>query len=399
MRKNFLQRLQKVKLTDILSVFNFLIAIIPAFFYKIICKPFWLICEYSEEARDNAYYFFKYMRKVHPEINCVYAIDKESVDYKRLKGMPVVQYGSIKHWILYLAAQVNISSQKGGKPNAAICYLLEVYEIIRNKRVFLQHGIIKDDLPYVHYEQSKISLFTTSVQREYEYVSRNFGYKNNEVQKLGLCRFDDLVDLSNGDYILVMPTWRQWIAEPDILNRKESSNFSETQYFKRWNDFLSSKELYAMLEKYNKKLVFYPHRNMQKFIKSFYDLNNDRIIIAEFPKYDAHELLKKCSLLITDYSSVAMDFAYLNKPIIYYQFDYKKFRKNHLEEGYFSYINDGFGEVVQSKNQIIKLIENYITSNFKLKEVYKKRINDFFDLRDKKNCERTYKAILNLVKE
>ena len=122
-------------------------------------------------------------------------------------------------------------------------------------------------------------------------------YKIPNLQKLGLCRFDDLVDLSNGDYILVMPTWRQWIAEPDILNKKESSNFSETQYFKRWNDFLSSKELYAMLEKYNKKLVFYPHRNMQKFIKSFYDLNNDRIIIAEFPKYDAHELLKKCSLL------------------------------------------------------------------------------------------------------
>ena len=138
---------------------------------------------------------------------------------------------------------------------------------------------------------------------------------------------------------------------------------------------------------------------MQKFIKSFYGLNNERIIIAEFPKYDAHDLLKKCSLLITDYSSVAMDFAYLNKPVIYYQFDYKKFRKNHLEEGYFSYVHDGFGEVIKNQTQLINLIENYIFSNYKLKENYQNRINDFFDLRDSNNCERTYNAILELIED
>ena len=396
MKKNFWQRLQRVKLNDVLSIFAFLFAIIPSFIYKHTHKPFWLICEYSEEARDNAYYFFKYMTKYHKDIRCIYAINKKSPDYLRVANYETVQYGSFMHWIYYLAAEINISSQKGGKPNAALCYLLEVYRILKNKRVFLQHGIIKDDLPYVHYENAKISLFTTSVQREFEYVASNFGYKNNEVQKLGLCRFDDLKDTSTGEYILIMPTWRQWIASPDTINHKESNLFTSTQYFQKWHDLLTDENLLETLKKYNKKIIFYPHRNMQKFIKAFANLENEYIYITKFPEYDAHKLLKKCSLLITDYSSVAMDFAYLNKPTIYYQFDYEKFRKNHLEEGYFSYKDDGFGEIVTKNSELLELIEFYITNNFELKEEYKNRINNFFDLRDKNNCKRTYEAILDL---
>ncbi len=55
---------------------------------------------------------------------------KNSVDYENVKKTgKTVKYGSFAHWILYLTAKVNISSQKGGKPNYAVCYLLEVYGI------------------------------------------------------------------------------------------------------------------------------------------------------------------------------------------------------------------------------------------------------------------------------
>ena len=88
----------------------------------------WLVCEEYNEARDNGYWLYKYIRKAHPEQDVVYAINKESVDYEKIKNLgEVIQYGSIKHWAYYLAASINISSQKGGKPNAAVCYLLEVY--------------------------------------------------------------------------------------------------------------------------------------------------------------------------------------------------------------------------------------------------------------------------------
>lgn len=398
MKKNFFQKLQKVKISDLLHIFLFIIAIIPSIIYRHTHQKFWLICEYEMEARDNGFYFYQYMINNHPNQRVIYAISPNSYDYSRVKQLgEVVKYGSLMHWILYLSADINISSQKGGKPNAAVCYLLEVYGILKNKRVFLQHGVIKDNLPYVHYKNAKFSMFTTSTKKEYEYVSQNFGYPDGIIKQVGLCRFDDLIDTSNGEIILVMPTWREWIAHHDNENKKveDTANFKNTEYYQKWNSLLNSNELYQILNKYNKKLIFYPHRNMQPYLKDFVT-NNDRIIIANFPNYDVHKLLNSSSLLLTDYSSVAMDFAYLNKPIIYYQFDYEKFRKHHMEEGYFSYQRDGFGEIGKDEGTIIKIIETNICNEYKLLPKYKDRINEFFDIRDSKNCERTYDEILKL---
>lgn len=398
MRKNFLQRLQKIKINDILHIFLFILAIIPSFIYKITHKSHWLICDYENEARDNGYYFYKYMRENHKDKIVWYAINKKSPDYIKVKPLgKVVKYGSFFHWILYLSASINISSQKGGKPNAAICYFLEVFGILKNKRVFLQHGIIKDDLPYIHYKNAKFSLFTTSTKKEFEYVKNNFGYPDGVVKQLGLCRFDDLKDTSDKETILIMPTWRQWIANKDYKTKEAESfeNFTETEYFKMWTSLLKSKELYQILEQNNKKIIFYPHRNMQPFINDFKEFSNERITIANFPTYDVHELLKEAYLLITDYSSVAMDFCYMEKPVIYYQFDYEKFRKYHMERGYFSYKRDGFGKIIDNEKELIEEIKNKINV-YELEDKYKERVNLFFDLKDSNNNKRTYEAIKEL---
>ena len=91
--------------------------------------------------------------------------------------------------------QKSISSQKMGKPNAAICYVLEVYGILRNKRAFLQHGIITADLSFLYYPHTKMSLFVTSTYDEWKYVNDRYGYPEGYVQELGLCRFDQLHDM------------------------------------------------------------------------------------------------------------------------------------------------------------------------------------------------------------
>ena len=75
---------------------------------------------------------------------------------------------------------------------------------------------------------------------------------------------------------------------------------------------------------------------MQKFGTVFCSKSH-HIKIADEKGYDVQKLLMKAALLVTDYSSVSMDFAYMNKPIIYYQFDSSKYRENQLQEGYFKY--------------------------------------------------------------
>ena len=65
MEKTFFQRLQKVKPSDLLHLILFVLAIIPAMIYKKTHKPFWLISECKDEARDNGYWLFKYISEHH----------------------------------------------------------------------------------------------------------------------------------------------------------------------------------------------------------------------------------------------------------------------------------------------------------------------------------------------
>ena len=210
-----------------------------------------------------------------------------------------------------------------------------------------------------------------------------------------MCRYDTLQNEATGDIIIIMPTWRQWIAQNSKKMKKVEgvTTFENTNYYEKWLKFLNSDKLEEICRQNKKKVIFYPHRNMRKFAESFKMINKDFIEVATWPEYDMQELLKKGSLLITDYSSVAMDFAYLNKPIIYYQFDYERFRKWHLEEGYFNYEKYGFGKIEIELEGLIDSIKYNIENKFKLDIKYQNRINTFFDLRDKNNCERTYYAI------
>ena len=59
--------------------------------------------------------------------------------------------------------------------------------IIKGKKIFLQHGIIKDNLTYLYNNNVNLDLFSCSAKPEYEYVKSLYGYKDNVVQMLGLC--------------------------------------------------------------------------------------------------------------------------------------------------------------------------------------------------------------------
>ena len=399
MEETFFQKLQRVKIGDIGHIFLFLFALPVALIYKLFRRDLWLVCDNANEARDNGYWFYKYVREAYPEQDIVYAISKKSKDFLRVRDLgKTVDYGSYIHWVLYLTAKKNISSQKGGKPNAAVCYFLEVNGILKNTRVFLQHGVIKDDMPWLYYENTKMKMFVCSTFREWKFVSETYHYPAGYVKELGLCRFDGLHDFEvKPKQILLMPTWRSWIATPTSASYEieDVSEFENTEYFRAWNEFLNSERLANILEKNDLKLIFYPHRDMQIFLDKF-GIRSDRIITAKFPEYDVQELLKESAYLITDFSSIAMDFAYMKKRLMYYQFDYEDFRKGQYGEGYFSYENDGFGKVCYTLETALNEIETAVKENFVNQEIYLKRHDEFFDLYDTNNCERNYRAIKEL---
>lgn len=395
-----MNRLKYVKISDIFALIQFLIILPFALIGKMFLKNYWLICEDKNEARDNGYWLYKWIRENHPEQKLIYAINKKCVDYKKVKDIgKVISYGGWIHWFWYIVAEKNISSQKGGKPNAAVGYLFEVaIPIWKHKRYFLQHGVIKDDLKWLYNACCKFSLFVTSTIDETKSIQENYGYPEGVVQCLGLARFDSLHDfVVDNDLILVMPTWRRWLANPIKRNKNLDNlkDFSKTDYCIKWNEFLNSQELHLLLKKYDKKIIFYPHRNMQKFI-GYFNTEFDNIKIANSKEYDVQDLLKKAALLITDYSSVFFDFAYMLKPVIFYQFDEKKFRENQYQTGYFDYSNNVIGSQVVEIEKLLNFIDLNIKNQFKLPDENKQQIKNYFKFYDSENCKRNYEAINKL---
>lgn len=359
-------------------------------------RGIWMFRERGTDARDNGYWMFRYMKEQHPEIDSVYAITKDSPDLERLSEWKdsVVTQNSFKHYLLMWKTDCMISTHVGGGFPNKVGGTLPLYKLVKKispkKIVFLQHGIIKDNLVGLHASNCQFDVFVCGAKPEYDYVKKMYDHPEGVVQYTGLARFDLLHDfVVNPKQILLMPTWRGWLA--DLRCR-----FEESEYYLQYKELLTSPELHALLKANDMTLVFYPHHEVQPHIDSFKKLKlPPQVIIASKYEYDVQTLLKESALLITDYSSIFFDFAYMRKPIIYFLFDEERFHKEHHYEGYFDY-HDSFGIPTENTAELIQAIKKNIERNFVVEDQYRQRMDSFFPLYDTSNRERIYQAICKL---
>lgn len=358
-------------------------------------KHVWIVSERGTDARDNGYHFYRYVRERHPEQQVYYIIDRKSPDYSKVAALGnVVQRGSLKHWLLYLGAEIKISTHIDGYVPENNWSYLKFAAKRKGKTVFLQHGITKDNIEGLNKHNTGLSLFICGAKPEYDYILSHFGYSEQELKYTGFARFDRLHDCSIRRQVLIMPTWRSWLSTK--LDGVTSKDVEDIAYLRCWSSVLRSGQLQKMAERYDVSFVFYPHYEVQPFLALFQDAQ-PCVTIADFAHFDVQQLLKESMLLITDYSSVFFDFAYMAKPVLYYQFDEAEFRAHHYAQGYFDYRRDGFGEVVAEETELLDLIEEYLAGDCHLKPVYQKRSDGFFPLHDDKNCERIFREIKNLT--
>ena len=311
--------------------------------------------ERGTDARDNGYHFYRYLKMNHPEIKVYYIIDKKSVDYEKVKE-DAVQYGSLKNYWIVANAQKLISSHYAmslpgiGSKVFRLCRL-------HKKFYFLQHGITQNSVSFLMRENAPMRLFVCGAKPEFDFITETFGHEENVVQYTGFARYDALEVEKVNRQILLMPTWRQYI--------KTEEQFLISSYYQEFQKLINDDKLIGFLEQENIDLIFYPHYEIQKWL-SLFSSKSKNIILASFSKYDVQTLLKESSLLITDYSSVFFDFAYMEKPVVYFQFDEHEFFENHYAKGYFDYRTMGFGEVCNDTDNIINYILEYANIDFKI---------------------------------
>ncbi|MCR5025930.1 MAG: CDP-glycerol glycerophosphotransferase family protein [Methanobrevibacter sp.] len=193
-------------------------------------------------------------------------------------------------------------------------------------------------------------LITTSKNIN-KYYSEAFQIDESKIKALGLPRADyyfkehDLNSLRenfNKKYsvddskkiILYAPTFRE---------DKQFNNVFDYIDLDKFNEELSGDYVLAL------RL----HPKIKKFYSEDISVDGEYIDCSDYE--NEQELLLLADILITDYSSIMIEFSLLNKPIIFFAYDLDNYLEN--ERGfYLDYKNDLPGPIVFDSNQLIKVI-------------------------------------------
>lgn len=368
----------------------------------VLTKPFlkrkhiWLVFEkFCTMAQDNGYYFFKYcMENLTEEEkkNIYYVIDKNAPDYSKVKqyGKHVIPFMSLKHCIYILAASLYV----GSDAKSHLYAWRSKTSLIRSKMInrpifFLQHGVtaLKDVSKIFGVNgSSAMTYFTTTSKFEQEIVVNELHYKKENAPITGFTRWDVLEDTSSKEdrLILMMPTWRSWLEEVT------DEDFQKSDYYINYSHILQDNTLVNILEKYNVRMIFYIHPKFASFQKNF-TVVGDRITLVPFGSEPLNEIIKKCHMLITDYSSVCWDVYYQKKPVVFYQFDFDKYNIAH--GSFIDMETELFGRRATDEKTLLRHVEECISSGFKMLDEDEKKHSYYFEYIDDKNSQRTYEYL------
>ena len=196
-----------------------------------------------------------------------------------------------------------------------------------------------------------------------------------------------------------MSTWRKGLTE--YLDKKTGKwilkdGFQHSSYCSFFHRLLNDKRLIETAARLNYKIFFHPHPAFAPYIDLFAP---DKSVKVTEGSLTYRDIFAKSALIVTDYSSVAFDFAYLKKPVIYAQFDREEvFSGMHtLNKGYFDYENDGFGPVTEEVDETVDRMIACMGNGCRMEKVYSQRAEGFFAFTDRNNCRRIYEKISGMM--
>lgn len=369
-------------------------------------KEAWVLMDRVHDADDSGERLFRYLRDNRPTINAWFVLEKGVPDWDRLAadgyGSRLIAYGG-GAWRSVLMNAKHLISSHIDKPvhnPPGMAGLPHDWTF-----TFLQHGVIKDDLSN-WLNSKRLDLFVTSTPAEHASIVEDgspYVFTDHEVKLTGLPRFDRQRALGEEiapdarDLLLVAPTWRHWLTgplEPGSQRRAARSDFLETQYAQQWLGLLRSPRLAQLCRDERLTLGFLPHPNLQSILETLQLPTHVKALT--FHGQDVQRLFARSALMVTDYSSMVFNAAYIERPVVYFQFDQERmFGGSHVgRAGYFSYERDGFGPVVNSVDAAVEATVDALAAGRRAPaDEYLARINATFPLRDGRCCERVTAAI------
>jgi glycosyltransferase involved in cell wall biosynthesis len=366
----------------------------------------WVLMDRIHDAADSGEILFKHLREHHGGINAWFVIEEGTSDWKRLRtegyADRLVAHGSMQ-WRLLMANALHLISSHA---DDAIVAPPAVLEFVRPewKFHFLQHGVIKDDLS-AWLNRKTIDTFVTSTQQEFASIAGDSTYRfsTREVKLTGMPRFDRLHEVGQRfapdqrDLLLVAPTWRKELmpnTEQGTQRRALDAEWiARSEFMRSWKAFLGDERLCEAAERHGARVAFLPHPNLQPVLTQLG--LPDHVDLLSYDGADVQEFFARARVFTTDFSSVAFNEAYLERPVVYYQFDEASvLGGGHVgRAGYFDYRRDGFGPVTTTAPDAVAAVVAALEHGPSPMEPYQSRIDDTFPERDGRSCERVVTAI------
>lgn len=362
-------------------------------------RPLWIISDRIMAAGDNGEALFRYSMAQHPDIDIYFALSRKSADYGHLADIgPVLDPRSLIYKLKFLMADKIISSHADIEVTSPFLRQAPHFaNLLDFDFVFLQHGITRHDMTdWLNRYEKNIQLFVTAGRKEYESIlTLPYYYSKDNVLLSGFPRYDYLENTPKGK-LIIAPTYRANLINTETNRdgmRSYDPDFKHTSYFAFYSRLLGDDRIIQALKKSAMTIEFYLHPNFSAQAVDF--TQNEVISLPAYP-YDYRRAFAEGDLLVSDYSSVVFDFAYLEKPVIYTKFDEDEFYAGHVydKSDFFHDEKDGFGEITRTYEQLVTAIISSIESGCTMKPKYKRRVRSFFYKLDKDNCKRVYEAII-----
>jgi len=213
-------------------------------------------------------------------------------------------------------------------------------------------------------------------------LPRNDKLFSNSYKQASRAYYDEKYNLQGRKILLYAPTFRNSSEEIRLP-------FSESD-FERLNDFL---------KQHNWTMIFRPHY-IESIIPSEVLESKEHILTLDVKKEeDSQRLLAVTDVLMTDYSSIFVDFLILDRPICFLPFDLELYEE---ENGLvIDYKNRTCipGPSIENVNQLLEHFKELEEGKDDYKEQRTKSKGYYYDVCDDKSCKRVWDAILYDVLE
>lgn len=252
------------------------------------------------------------------------------------------------------------------------------------------NGVVNVKTRYKEYYDFIISPSRTSCLILEHFFQSNIGkflitgYPRNDLLLKPLCNVNDFRDYISNKEInyLYAPTWRS-------CKTKDCFPFT-SENLREFDDFLDEKKINFIWKEHK-------NSNSQRFKGQYKNIKflNDRYFQEK--KIDFYNFVGFCDVLVTDFSSIYVDFLLTNKPIIFFVYDFDDYN---FEPGImFENINRWFpGEITYNLKDLKKAINRQINKDEfnNYRDVLK---NDLHRYKDNRSTIRFINELNKILKE